>query len=112
MLTPFRLVSLQSGGNNLAHYVETTPTPSANSPTAANAPAPTRRASSTSSTATASAAAPSTPSSRVHRSTLIASSQQRFVRAHHETITALGLLDLPFRCVITGDQAGLVRVYE
>jgi len=48
----------------------------------------------------------------VHRSTLIANSQQQLLRAHQEAITALAVLDLPFRCVVSGDRAGVVRVFE
>ncbi|BGP23345.1 other/VPS15 protein kinase [Rhodotorula toruloides] len=55
---------------------------------------------------------PPAPSSRVHRSTLIANSQQQLLRAHQEAITAVNLLDLPFRCVVSGDRAGVVRVFE
>lgn len=54
----------------------------------------------------------SAPTSRVHRSTLIANSQQQLLRAHQEAITALAVLDLPFRCVVSGDRAGVVRVFE
>lgn len=64
-------------------------------------------------TATSAGIAPAAaPVSRMHRSTLIATSQQRLARAHHEAITALGLLELPYRCVVTGDRSGIVRVYE
>ncbi|GAA5967346.1 hypothetical protein JCM11641_000519 [Rhodosporidiobolus odoratus] len=49
---------------------------------------------------------------RVHRSTLIANSQQQMLRAHQEAITALAVIDLPFRCVVSGDRAGVVKVFE
>ncbi|GAA5899743.1 hypothetical protein JCM5296_004211 [Sporobolomyces johnsonii] len=52
------------------------------------------------------------PSSRVHRSTLIANSQQQMLRAHQEAITALAIIDLPFRCVVSGDRSGVVKVFE
>ncbi|GAA5898472.1 hypothetical protein JCM8208_006993 [Rhodotorula glutinis] len=68
------------------------------------------RSSRTSSSSTSTAAA--APPSRVHRSTLIANSQQQLLRAHQEAITALAVLDLPFRCVVSGDRAGVVRVFE
>ncbi|GAA5855478.1 hypothetical protein JCM8547_007849 [Rhodosporidiobolus lusitaniae] len=52
------------------------------------------------------------PANRVHRSTLIANSQQQMLRAHHEAITALAVMDLPFRCVVSGDRSGVVKVFE
>ncbi|GAA6002182.1 hypothetical protein JCM10207_003113 [Rhodosporidiobolus poonsookiae] len=52
------------------------------------------------------------PPPRVHRSTLIANSQQQLLRAHQEAITALAVVDLPFRCVVSGDRAGVVKVFE
>ncbi|BGP01316.1 Other/VPS15 protein kinase [Rhodotorula toruloides ATCC 204091] len=55
---------------------------------------------------------PPAPTARVHRSTLIANSQQQLLRAHQEAITAVNVLDLPFRCVVSGDRAGVVRVFE
>ncbi|GAA6055457.1 hypothetical protein JCM3770_002836 [Rhodotorula araucariae] len=77
------------------------------SPSLAAAPRPSRSSSSGVSTAVAA----STPS-RIHRSTLIATSQQQLLRAHQEAITALAVLDLPFRCVVSGDRAGVLRVFE
>ncbi|GAA5884630.1 hypothetical protein JCM6882_005326 [Rhodosporidiobolus microsporus] len=53
-----------------------------------------------------------TTPSRVHRSTLIANSQQQLLRAHQEAITALAVVDLPFRCVVSGDRSGVVKVFE
>ncbi|KAM0788135.1 hypothetical protein ACM66B_001300 [Microbotryomycetes sp. NB124-2] len=50
--------------------------------------------------------------SRVHRSTHIASAQQQMLRAHQEAITALALIDLPFRCVVSGDRSGVIKVFE
>ncbi|GAA6014207.1 hypothetical protein JCM11491_004137 [Sporobolomyces phaffii] len=50
--------------------------------------------------------------SRVHRSTLIANSQQQLLKAHREAITALAIIDLPFRCVVSGDRSGVVKVFE
>ncbi|SCZ98267.1 BZ3500_MvSof-1268-A1-R1_Chr3-2g06260 [Microbotryum saponariae] len=55
---------------------------------------------------------PSQRTSRVHRSTLIANHQQQLLRAHHDAITALAIVDLPFRCIITGDRSGVVKVFE
>ncbi|KAK4050158.1 Serine/threonine-protein kinase [Microbotryomycetes sp. JL201] len=49
---------------------------------------------------------------RVHRSTHIASAQQQMLRAHKEAITALALIDLPFRCVVSGDRSGVIKVFE
>lgn len=55
---------------------------------------------------------PSIPSSKVHRSTLIANSQQHLLRGHQAAITALALIDLPFRCIVSGDQSGALKVFE
>lgn len=49
---------------------------------------------------------------RVHRSTLIANSQQQLLRGHQEAVTALAVIDLPFRCVVSGDRSGVVKVFE
>ncbi|BGP38644.1 Serine/threonine-protein kinase [Rhodotorula kratochvilovae] len=76
------------------------------SPSSAAPPRPSRTSSS------ASSSAPAPAPSRIHRSTLIATSQQQLLRAHQEAITALAVLDLPFRCVVSGDRAGVVRVFE
>ncbi|KAK4047771.1 Serine/threonine-protein kinase [Microbotryomycetes sp. JL221] len=62
--------------------------------------------------ARASSGHPVAPSSRVHRSTHIASAQQQMLRAHQEAITAVALLDLPFRCVVSGDRSGIIKVFE
>ncbi|WFC96835.1 non-specific serine/threonine protein kinase [Malassezia brasiliensis] len=35
-----------------------------------------------------------------------------YVRAHKDAITALCLLELPFRCVVAGDRSGAIRVWE
>ncbi|GAA5934969.1 ubiquitin-binding serine/threonine protein kinase VPS15 [Sporobolomyces koalae] len=53
-----------------------------------------------------------TPSSRVHRSTLIANSQQQLLKAHREAVTALAIIDLPFRCIVSGDRSGVIKVFE
>ncbi|KAG0667566.1 Serine/threonine-protein kinase [Rhodotorula mucilaginosa] len=98
--------SVHTSNGRPSQYLETA-VPFAD-PTPANPPSGRRTASGTVAPSTASAA----PVSRVHRSTLIATSQQRLARAHHEAITALGLLELPFRCVVTGDRSGIVRVFE
>ncbi|GAA6060755.1 hypothetical protein JCM10212_006735 [Sporobolomyces blumeae] len=58
------------------------------------------------------ATASTSSSSRVHRSTLIANSQQRMLRSHQEAITALAIIDLPFRCVVSGDRSGVIKVFE
>ncbi|BGP14610.1 Serine/threonine-protein kinase [Rhodosporidiobolus nylandii] len=73
-------------------------------------PPPTAPASSSSSSSQSSRSA--RPSSRVHRSTLIANSQQQMLRAHQDAITALAVIDLPFRCVVSGDRSGVVKVFE
>ncbi|GAA5975929.1 hypothetical protein JCM10908_005330 [Rhodotorula pacifica] len=96
--------SMLRGNGNSTRYIEASP-PLAEPP----AGPPTAR---TGQRAAPGSVPSSSSTSRVHRSTLIATSQQRLARAHHEAITALGLLELPFRCVVTGDRAGVVRVYE
>lgn len=98
--------SVHASNGRPSQYLETAVPPP--DPTPTN-PASGRR---TTSGTVAPPAASSAPVSRVHRSTLIATSQQRLARAHHEAITALGLLELPFRCVVTGDRSGIVRVFE
>lgn len=57
------------------------------------------------------AAHPSGPL-KPHRSTLIANSQQQLLKAHQEAITALAVIELPFRCVVTGDRSGVIRAFE
>lgn len=34
------------------------------------------------------------------------------MKAHKDTITTLGIIESPFRCIIAGDQAGTIRVWE
>jgi len=34
------------------------------------------------------------------------------MKAHKDTITALGIIESPFRCIVAGDQAGSIRVWE
>lgn len=46
------------------------------------------------------------------RGNLTAGSQQDLLRAHQDAITALTVLDLPFRCVVSGDRSGNVKVWE
>lgn len=46
------------------------------------------------------------------RTNLTAGSQQNLLRAHQDAITALALLDLPFRCVVSADRSGNVKVWE
>ena len=48
---------------------------------------------------------------RVHRSSLIASSQQQILCGHQEALTALAVIDLPFRCVVSGDRSGVVKCF-
>lgn len=49
---------------------------------------------------------------KVHRSTLIANSQQQMLKGHKEAVTALAIIDLPFRCIVSGDRAGVIKVFE
>lgn len=50
------------------------------------------------------------------RSPLLAQQQtqeaQAFMRAHRDAITALAVLEVPFRCVVAGDRTGAVKVWE
>ncbi|GAA5903427.1 ubiquitin-binding serine/threonine protein kinase VPS15 [Sporobolomyces salmoneus] len=75
------------------------------------APPPVTNSSSNNSS-TSSRSRPAASTSRVHRSTLIANSQQQLMKAHREAITALAIVDLPFRCVVSGDRSGVVKVFE
>ncbi|GAA6038901.1 hypothetical protein JCM8097_000564 [Rhodosporidiobolus ruineniae] len=97
--------SLHTSTARPALYLESPPT---HAPSASSTP------SSSSSASRSSRPTPSTPapSSRVHRSTLIATSQQHLLRQHHEAVTALAVIDLPFRCVVSGDRGGVIKVFE
>jgi phosphoinositide-3-kinase regulatory subunit 4 len=46
------------------------------------------------------------------RSNLMATSQQNLLKAHQDAITTLALLELPFRCVVSGDRSGVIKVWE
>ena len=46
------------------------------------------------------------------RSQLIANNQQTLLKAHQDAITTLALLDLPFRCIVSGDRSGVIKVWE
>lgn len=56
------------------------------------------------------------PSKTPTRSPLILHQQTNqistLMKAHKDTITALGLIESPFRCIVAGDQAGTIRVWE
>lgn len=41
---------------------------------------------------------------RPHRSTFISTALQNMQRNHSDGITALAVVDLPFRCIISGDR--------
>lgn len=49
---------------------------------------------------------------KVHRSTVIANAQHQMLSGHQDTIMALLVIDLPFRCVVSGDRSGVVKVFE
>lgn len=51
-------------------------------------------------------------SSTSKRQNLTAGSQQNVLKAHQDAITALALLELPFKCVISADRSGNVKVWE
>lgn len=45
------------------------------------------------------------------RTNVISNHQQGLHRAHQDCVTALALLDSPFRgCVVSGDRAGTIKV--
>jgi phosphoinositide-3-kinase regulatory subunit 4 len=46
------------------------------------------------------------------RANLTAGSQQNLLRAHQDAITALALLELPFKCVVSADRSGNVKIWE
>ena len=50
------------------------------------------------------------------RSPLATSEQLRgtsaFVKAHKDAVTALSVIERPFRCIVAGDRHGAVRVWE
>jgi phosphoinositide-3-kinase regulatory subunit 4 len=44
---------------------------------------------------------------------VISSQQQQIHRTHQDIITALALLDSPFRgCIISGDRSGTIKVFR
>jgi phosphoinositide-3-kinase regulatory subunit 4 len=45
-----------------------------------------------------------------HRSTLIASYQHALLKAHQDAITAIAVLQLPFKCVVSGDRRGVIKI--
>ena len=52
--------------------------------------------------------APPTPLHAAHTARALA----HYVRAHKDAVTALCVLESPFRCVVAGDRAGAIRVWE
>lgn len=46
------------------------------------------------------------------RTQTIANSQQSLLRAHQDSISALALLELPFRCIVSADRSGFIKVWE
>ncbi|KAI3618380.1 hypothetical protein CBS9595_002743 [Malassezia furfur] len=52
--------------------------------------------------------APPTPLHTAHAARALA----HYVRAHKDAITAVCLLESPFRCVVAGDRTGAIRVWE
>lgn len=51
-------------------------------------------------------------SSSVKRGNITAASQQNLLKAHQDAITALALLELPFKCVVSADRSGVIKVWE
>ena len=54
----------------------------------------------------------SIPSGPNRRQTLIANNQQTLLKAHQDAITAVALLELPFRCIVSADRSGVIKVWE
>lgn len=44
------------------------------------------------------------------RPTIVAHSQQNMLRAHQDAITAVALLQLPYKMILTGDRKGIIKV--
>jgi len=53
-----------------------------------------------------------TSSNKSQRAQLIAHNQQTLLRAHQDAIQSLALLELPFRCIVSGDRSGVIKVWE
>ncbi|PLW39070.1 hypothetical protein PCASD_08954 [Puccinia coronata f. sp. avenae] len=47
-----------------------------------------------------------------HRSTVVANYQQTLLKNHSDAITAIAVIDLPFRCVVSADRTGVIHIYE
>lgn len=41
-----------------------------------------------------------------HRSTIVANYQQTLLKNHADAITAIAVIDLPFRCIVSADRSG------
>jgi phosphoinositide-3-kinase regulatory subunit 4 len=54
----------------------------------------------------------SIPSGPNRRQTLVANNQQTLLKAHQDAITAIALLELPFRCIVSADRSGVIKVWE
>ncbi|KAG0139941.1 hypothetical protein CROQUDRAFT_693502 [Cronartium quercuum f. sp. fusiforme G11] len=52
------------------------------------------------------------PVSTPHRSNVVAGYQQSVLQNHLDAITAVGVIDIPFRCIISADKMGTIHVYE
>ena len=46
------------------------------------------------------------------RSQVIATHQQSLSRAHQDTISAVALIELPFRCIVSADRSGIIKVWQ
>jgi len=47
-----------------------------------------------------------------HRSTIVANYQQTLLKNHADAITAIAVIDLPFRCIVSADRTGVIHIYE
>ncbi|KAA1080349.1 Serine/threonine-protein kinase, variant 2 [Puccinia graminis f. sp. tritici] len=47
-----------------------------------------------------------------HRSTVVANYQQSLLRNHGDAVTAIAVIDLPFRCIVSADRTGVIHIYE
>ncbi|KAI8460705.1 VPS15 protein kinase [Phakopsora pachyrhizi] len=47
-----------------------------------------------------------------HRSTVVANYQMNVLKNHRDCITCIGLIEIPFRCIVSGDRSGEIHIYE
>ncbi|KAH9814833.1 hypothetical protein DFH28DRAFT_1126757 [Melampsora americana] len=52
------------------------------------------------------------PVSTPHRSNVVAGYQQSVLQNHLDAVTAVAVIDIPFRCIVSADKMGKIHVYE